>query len=151
MFRRQKSPIVTAAYCREMEDVRMALEVMFGQPVRFRHIDFNTGRGAARLGDEEKSFSFFFGRLDLLHFSIWNEAGEPNEYYSAWFEKLENGSDEVRVIKESNNTHKCGPWDMWWVGRSVAHRREEPLYQKQAEHCAKTRGLLLEEFLKLES
>lgn len=151
MFRRQKSPIVTATFCREMEDVRMALEVMFGQPVRFRQIDFNTGRAAARLGSEEKSFSFFFGRLDLLHFSIWNEAGEPKEWYLALFEKLENGSDEVRVIKDHENTHKCGDWDMWWIGKSYTERREEPLYMKQAEYCANVRGLLLEQFLKLES
>lgn len=150
MFRRQKSPIVTATHCREMEDVRMALEVMFGEPVRFRQIDFNTGRAAARLGSEEKSFSFFFGRLDLLHFSIWNETGVPNEWYSALFDRMETGT-EVRVIKESNNRHKCGQWDMWWVGDSATHRHEEPLYHRAAEYCAKMRGLLIEEFLKLES
>lgn len=150
MFRRQKSPVVTANFCHQMEDVRMALEVMFGQPVRFRQIDFNTGRASARLGSEEKSFSFFFGRSDLLHFSIWDEAGEPKEWYSALFDRMEAGT-EVQVIKESNNDHKCGKWDMWWVGDSATHRREVPLYHRQAEYCAKVRGLTLEEFLKLES
>lgn len=154
MFRRQRKPILTNTYCFEMEDVRMALEVMFGQPVRFRQIDFNTGRASVRIGIEDKSLSFFFENRDSLCFSIWNEAGEPREWYSALFEKIEDESEtgysEVRVIKEQY-THKCGPWDMWWVGCSATERREEPLYRKEAEHCARTRGLLLEQFLKLES
>jgi len=142
MFRRQKSPVISATHCDEMESLRMALEVMFGERVRFRQIDFNTGRGAVRLGEEEKKFSFVFARPELFNFSIWNESGEPKEWYTARFDVPE----EVMVIKDSN-PYMRGKFIMWWVGKSFVERREEPLYKEQIMRCAAVRGISMEEYL----
>jgi hypothetical protein len=147
MFGRKKEPVLTATYCEEMEGLRQAAEVLTGQRVRIGRIDFNTGRSLLFVGEEMRNTSFYFGRKDLLSFSFWENHYEPREWFTAIFDE----SREVRVIKDVGNPHKCGSWDMWWIGRSANDRREEPLFLKEAEFCAQQCGLSLEAYLKLEA
>ncbi len=142
MFRK-KLPVLTAKFCKEIEDVRLALEVLSGLRVCLGQVDFNTGRGFVRVGAEGKNISFFFGRNNLLQFSFWNEVGEPKEWYTAWFE----ATGEARVIKDFDNPYKRGVHSMWWVGRSAIDRWEEPLFYERVEYCAKIRGMSVAEYL----
>jgi len=145
MFNGKKRPVLTATLCSEMEHLRLAIEVLTGQRVRFVQVDFNTNRGRVSVGleNEERDISFFFSGEDLLHlvlggFDGWNTA------------RFDWGlTTEVRVMNDKNpNKRVNGEHTMWWVGRSATDRWEEPLEPRRVEYCALIRGLTVEKYLK---
>lgn len=140
MFRKNQRPVLTATSCNEMENVRLAIEVLTGQPVRLIHFDFNTGHAKAYVGDEEKSFSYCSSREDLFQFAFDDLSG----WNTARFDKPR----EARVIN-FDNPLKHGRHSMWWVGRSATDRWKEPVFFNDVEYCAKVRGLSMEEYLNL--
>lgn len=142
MFRKNQ-PVLTATLCNEMENLRLAIEVLTGQQMRFIQVDFNTGRGKVSVGEEEKDLAFEFIRDDLLHFTL--------DGISAWnTARFDWGlATEVRVMNNHNpHRRSANNHAMWWVGRSATDRWEEPLYSEVVEFCAKVRGLTIEEYLK---
>lgn len=114
MFKK-KHPILTANFCRQMEWLRQALEVLTGATVRFVCIDFNTRRFRVMIGFVEEE----------LYFDQYNPDAFQIRYRNSWYiARLEDG--EVRVIEE---LYKGEKMPMWWVGTSASNRRQEPLYR----------------------
>ncbi len=136
----KKTPVLTATFCDLLEKVRTAIEVLTGERTCFVQMDFNTGRGIVYIGDEKKDVSFYFGREDLLHFSL----GESKDSNTALF-----GDSREAYVRNGRNPNKRvnGQHSMWWVGHSATSRREEPLHPKDVEYCAKVLGLTVEEYL----
>jgi len=137
----KKHPILTATTCSTMEMVRTALEVLIGKRVSYVCVDFNTCRGKIRIGDEEVGVAFDRSRTDLVNVLL------GTEWYVAVFEE----PTLVKVAKMFGTmpTRKtvAGDLPMRWAGRSATDRKEEPLFLKEAEYCAKVRGLTLEQLL----
>lgn len=123
--RNKKFPVLTATFCRLTENLRLAVEVMTGEPVRFVHADFNTCKTRIRIGQTEKEIHFSHMREDLIHFCL-GEQDNPEPWILARFDK----PGEVRVIL--NGPKNYPPYfedDLTWrVGTSFATRWEEPLY-----------------------
>lgn len=140
---RKNQPVLTATLCDEMENLRLAIEVLTGKRTRFVQVDFNTCHGKVLVGDEEKNLAFEFVRDSLLHFTL----DGVNAWNTAQFDW--GLVTEVWAINNHNpHTRSVGHHPMWWVGRSATDRWEKPLYPEVVEHCAKERGLTVEEYLK---
>ena len=122
---RKKNPILTATFCNQMENVRLALEVLHGLSVRFVDLDLNTGNGNVSVNGKVQNIELFFAREDFLHFKI----GSSPIWYSASFEKL----GEVKVIAGAFHFPVKDRHMMWKVGRSATDRWEEPLFPKQTK------------------
>jgi len=126
MFRTKKSPVLTATTCNLMENLRLAVEVMTGKPVRFVHVDFNTCNTRIRIGQEEKEIHFVQYRDDLIRFCL-GELETHDPWVLARFDKPE----EVRVTPYGIKCDRSPYFekiDMWWVGTSFVNRWKEPLY-----------------------
>ena len=138
----KKRPVLTATFCDSLEKVRTAIEVLTGERTCFVRMDFNTGRGIVCVGYEQKDISFYFGREDLLHFSL----GESKDSNTALF----GDNREVFVMNSCNpNKRVNGQHTMRWFGYSATNRQEKPLHPKDVEYCAKVRGLTVEEYLNI--
>ena len=140
----KKSPLLTASYCNAFENLRLAVEVFTGHRPRFVHIDFNTGCGKVRLGEEEKNVWFTIDGNDRLQFELSGNEG--------WCVALFSEGDHVKIGSPfSLNAHIretiAGTFTMRWVGTSLVDRREEPLFPEHAEYSAQAHGLTIEELL----
>lgn len=133
-------PVLTEVSCIHMEMLRRALEVQIGKRVSFYQLDMNTGRAGIFAGDDEFDIEYRITDFARIQFQL-----EEKWYYGS-FEK----ADVVRVGSDSS-THICntvvGEFKMVWVGSSFVDRREEPLFPKDVEYCAKARGLTVQKFL----
>lgn len=138
---RKKYPILTATMCQDMEMARTSLEVLFGERVSFVCLDFNTCHGKVLIGSKEIELVFIRDRDDLLSLRI------EDIWYTALFE-------EPTLVKVASTRGMCpirktvaGDLPMRWAGRSNTDRWEEPVFLPEAEHCARVRGLTLDELL----
>ena len=140
MFNRSKRPVLTATTCDEMENLRLAIEVLTGQYARFVEVDFNTGKGKVRIGSTVFDLCFHSERDRLVHFKYHHLDG----WNTARFDE----PGEVRVINQAKpRKSKNGEHSMWCVGRSATDRWEEPLYLRGVEYAAQARGLSVDEYL----
>jgi len=125
MFGKKKFPVLTATFCSTMENLRLAVEVMTGLPVRFVHADFNTCNTRIRIGQEEKEIHFVQYREDLIRFFL----GEP-ENHEPWVVARFDEPGEVRVIPDGDNSYL--PYfekpRTWWVGTAFIYRWRQGLY-----------------------
>jgi hypothetical protein len=137
----KKYPVLTGSICDTMEKLRLAIEVLTGKRTCFVCLDFNTHNCSVRVGDEIFKLLFINGE-NLIQFELNN---------SDW--NLATFSDDFKEVKVANrltpNVRQtvAGNFSMRWVGCSATERREEPLFLEEAEHCAKVRGLTLENLL----
>ena len=147
MFRKNKPMVLSATNCKFLEDLRMAVEVLTGQRVRFERIDVDEGNGRIFVGDELRDFMFTHGREDLYHFAFGTpHDGRGHDWHVARFET----PDEVHVCSEHNPVKKktvAGDCSVKWVGSSMADRREVPVFLRDMQYCADVRGMSLEDLL----
>ena len=140
MFTSKPFPILTATICHKMEQLRLALEVLTGERVRFFHFDFNTRKGAVLLGEEKVDITTSGGAKDRIQFWLHDVS------YIALFE-----ATEVKVAVAHGNSHTVmtvvGECPLRWVGTSMHDRREEPLFLRQFQSYAKARGMTVEELI----
>lgn len=123
---KKKEPVLTATTCNVMENLRLAVEVLTGKPVRFIQIDFNTNRGKIRVGEEEKDIAFYSQHSDRTNFFFSKDVFDKDEVH--YFVRSDKPG-EVRVIIEGLKRESSYLKDdyTWAVGRSFVHRWEEPL------------------------
>lgn len=146
MFHRKKAPILSETYCRTLENLRMGVEVLTGQRVRIKEVDFNTYRGKIFVGEDVLSFALLTPHADLYEIRLGDE--DSHNWYVLRFD--EDGT--VRTINDfvpRKQQTPVGEVAMWWVGRSATDRWEEPLFKEDVERCAQTRGVSLNAFLGL--
>ena len=146
MLKRRKLTL-TATTCRLIENIRLALEVLFGARIRFRHLEFEKslreGYGAFFVGDNEKRLMFIAdaGREIYIHLKI------GDMWYVARFDTLE----QVRVscgvpsnvlllpedqrsewmpneesLPKKESRSKLNANFIWVVGTSFDNRHHEP-------------------------
>lgn len=140
MFKR--NPVLTASTCKTLEMLRLAIEVLSGERTLFVHIDFNTCEARVKVGAETRELIYLHVRDDLIHFAF----GYDEEWFVAQFPELA----IVRVSSERypNTVNTvAGKFSLIWVGKSATDRQQEPLFVKEAEYCAKVRGITLKQLL----
>lgn len=141
MFNRKDCPVLTATFCRKMEMLRTAIEVWTGKRTSFVQMDFNTGVGKVRLGNEEKDLTFTVDGLDhLVHFNFGDDwcVGLFEEDYKVYVASEHKPHERETLI---------GLWKMRWVGYSATDRREEPLLLDEFCYCAQAKGYTVEQAL----
>ena len=127
----KNKPALTETNCTEIENLRLAIEVLTGERVRYVHIDSASRRAKVIAGDEEKIVKYRFIGDTMLYFSF----GFLGDYFTAQFEK----PGEVKVLN-NNSPLKFGYHIMWQVGRSATDRWTEPLFKQQLEADAQKRN-----------
>ena len=145
MLKRRKLTL-TATTCRLIENIRLALEVLFGARIRFRHLEFEKslreGYGAFFVGDNEKRLMFIAdaGREIYIHLKIgdmWYVArfdtleqvrvscGRP---HPSWLpeDQSEEFIPDEQFYEKSISVDESGADWMWIVGTSFDNRHHEP-------------------------
>jgi hypothetical protein len=113
MFGKKKYPIITSTFCDQIEDLRLAIEVLTGQRVRLLNIDFNTKHAEVVVERKLKNIWFDHCKQDSFWFQF------QDLFYIAKFDYKSMAT--VRVIRNNDPDRKC------WVGRSATSRWQEPL------------------------
>jgi hypothetical protein len=124
MFGRQKPAVLSATLMLWLEMIRQAIEVLTGKRTCFIHMDFGSGQGKVRVGEEVKELSFQISRSDLIFFEL--DRKSMNDRYVGLFR-----DGEVFVANEYKAFERktiAGVITMRWVGKSATERREEPLF-----------------------
>ncbi len=145
-FRRKKYPVLTETYCRQMESLRLAIEVLTGESTSIMAIDFNTSEAQIRVGRQISIVEFYMSRQDLIHFGI---KGESDQFVGLtgedWMVRVSNYTSPI--IKKT-----CiGPVTIRWVGTSLLDRHEEPLFEEKVQYAANLKGLTVKELLRGEA
>ena len=118
MFR--KKLVLTATTCEVLEKVRLAIEVLKGARVRFKHVQLKrgvSGEGAVYYHDgeekcEQVSF-YFFRKGGALTFKLEGE----------WFcARFDSDGQTVNVIEDHTPNKETG----WRIGTSFCERRVGP-------------------------
>ena len=140
----KERPVLTGTVCEELEMLRLAIEVLTGKRTSFVCFDFNTHRGRARIGEEEVPISCMRMNIDVMIFRVKRQSGG---WYVCTF------TPDGKKVSLADEDHPkvrhtvAGDFTMRWVGTSYVERHEEPLFQSEAEYCAKVRNMTLEELL----
>ena len=153
MSQAKSAPVSTAQYVAELEKIRVAVEVFFGERVDLVYFDFNTDKAKAkvRVGERDLNVRIISVLEFVTHFIL--EEGEYSED-GVWLSvRTDFETGEVRVIA-GGSIPKRGPHGqhaMWWVGRSATERRLEPIESDVVARYARLRGVSIEEYLSLEA
>ena len=120
MFKKRLT--LTATTCRILEEVRIALEVLLGHRVRFKHLELDKsdgrtyGHGALFLRDKE---------IPIIFCKLYESPGSEIYYElkvdTVWYIARFDTPEMVRVARSN-----VAGTD-WIVGTSAEDRRKEPL------------------------
>jgi hypothetical protein len=113
---RKNRPVLTVFSCDQIENLKLAIEVFYGEHVRLERIDLNTGRGSVSLGRTSPiDFQFKFEDSGELTFSL--DGGAHLIFKARFFKLISNRFIAEVEIKDSTNK-RC------WIGESFVDRHE---------------------------
>ncbi len=119
----EKKLTLTATTCGFLEDLRLALEVLKGAPVRFKHVELDksltSGHGALYIGEKEYpvTFSKYNRRRDDIDFDLCTI------HYKACFWKGM-PPELPRGVRVGDQYDFMNGFELtYWVGTSINDRR----------------------------